>query len=215
MKMSEKVPFVMETLEMMYPDAAAELDFTSLLDLVVAVILSAQATDKQVNIVTKSLFKKYQTLEDYAQANLEQLERDIRQIGLYRMKAKNIKQMADMVLTTYNGVFPDTLEGLMRLPGVGSKTANVVLSVGFGKPGFAVDTHVERVSKRLALVRESDRVETIERKLKKAFPQNAWSKLHHQFIFFGRYKCKARNPLCSDCPFQTICRYYKKNVHHD
>jgi endonuclease III len=208
--MKDKVPFVMEMLQKMYPDADCELNFSTILDLVVAVMLSAQTTDKQVNIVTKTLFKKYQTLEDYANVELSVLADDIKKIGLYRMKAKNIKAMAQTVLEQYHGVFPKTIEELITLQGIGRKTANVVVSVGFGQPGFAVDTHVERVSKRLALVRESDDVVTVERKLKKAFPRECWSVLHHQFIFFGRYKCKARNPLCDDCPFQKICREYKR-----
>lgn len=208
--MSDKIPFVMECLNELYPDAYCELNFKTILDLTVAVMLSAQTTDKQVNVVTKDLFKKYKTLTDYADADVNVLAEDIKSIGLYRMKSKNIKAMAEMVLTKYNGEIPHTIEELIKLSGIGRKTANVIISVGFGIPGFAVDTHVERVSKRLALVREHDDVLTVERKLKKAFPRAAWSTLHHQFIFFGRYTCKARQPLCHDCPFQAICRYYKK-----
>ena len=210
MKMDERVKFITSELGKLFPDADCELHHGSILDLVVAVVLSAQATDKQVNIITKDLFKKYQKLEDYAYVPLEELEQDIRRIGLYRAKAKNIQAMAREVLENNAGVFPETIEELIKLPGIGRKTANVVVNVGFGHPGFAVDTHVERVSKRLALVREVDNVTVIERKLKQRFPQEMWGTLHHQMIFFGRYKCKARNPECNDCPFQDMCRYYKK-----
>jgi len=210
--MNERVHRIEYGLALLYPNAACELNFCSILDLVVAVILSAQTTDKQVNVVTRTLFKKYKTLTDYADADVDTLAADIQQIGLYRSKAKYIKAMSQTVIEQYDGKFPQTIEALTILPGIGRKTANVVVSVGFGKPGFAVDTHVARVSKRLALVREGDSVDIIEKKLKKAFPRDHWSRLHHQFIFFGRYKCKARNPLCDGCPFQDMCRYYKKNV---
>jgi len=212
--MAERAHLVAHELNDMYPDAACELHFGSILDLVVAVILSAQTTDKQVNIVTAELFKKYRTIGDYAYTDVDVLAQDIRKIGLYRMKAKHIQAMSRIVLETYNGVFPQTIEELITLPGIGRKTANVVVSVGFGKPGFAVDTHVERVSKRLALVRSGDDVRTVERKLKNLFAKNQWSQLHHQFIFFGRYTCKARKPLCDSCALSTYCRYYKKNVQH-
>jgi endonuclease-3 len=212
MKMTERVHRIECGLALLYPDADCELNFHSILDLVVAVILSAQTTDKQVNVVTRTLFKKYKTLTDYADADVDALAADIQQIGLYRSKAKYIKAMSQRVIEQYDGKFPQTIAALTTLPGIGRKTANVVISVGFGKPGFAVDTHVERVSKRLGLVRVADNVDTVERKLKKAFPRDHWSKLHHQFIFFGRYTCKARTPLCTGCPFQDMCRYYKKNV---
>jgi len=208
--MNEKAEFIALELGKMYPDADCELNFGSILDLVVAVILSAQTTDKQVNIVTASLFKKYKTLNDYAAADVNELAHDLRQIGLFRSKAKYIQAMSLMVLETFDGKIPSKIDELVTLPGVGRKTANVVVSVGFGQPGFAVDTHVARVSKRLGLVAETDDVGIIERKLKQVFPEAAWSKLHHQFIFFGRYKCKARQPLCDTCPFHNICKYYKK-----
>jgi endonuclease-3 len=179
------------------------------LDLTVAVMLSAQTTDKQVNVVTTDLFSKYKTLEDYASADLLTLEEDLRKIGLFRGKAKNIKTMAGIVLTEFNGIIPDTIEKLITLPGIGRKTANVVISVGYGKPGFAVDTHVERISKRLTLVKQTDSIAEIEQKLKRRFPRDKWSKLHHQMIFFGRYFCIARKPQCEICVFQKVCTYYK------
>jgi len=212
MEMTEKAHFIATELDAMYPDAQAELNYTSTLDLVVAVILSAQTTDKQVNVVTDKLFKKYKTLEDYANTSLDELANDLRKIGLFRSKAKYIKAMSAIVLEQRDGKFPETIEELIKLPGIGHKTANVVVSVAFDKPGFAVDTHVERVSKRLALVDRDDDVTTVEHKLKNLYPEDRWSKLHHQFIFFGRYTCKARKPLCEKCPFPTICQYYKKNV---
>lgn len=207
--MTNKAQRVIDNLELLYPDAECELLHSNVLDLTIAVMLSAQTTDKQVNFVTPALFKKYPTVELYAAADISELEQDIKKIGLYRAKAKNIIAMATLVLSKYNGVIPDTIEHLIMLPGIGRKTANVVISVGYGKPGFAVDTHVERVSKRLKLVKEEDTVVTIEKKLKNMFPRDKWSKLHHQMIFFGRYFCKSRNPSCEKCPFQMHCSYYK------
>lgn len=209
--MISKEKHVMEVLANLYPDAECELVHANILELLVAVMLSAQTTDKQVNVVTKALFQKYPTLESYAQATLEVLEADIKKIGLFRSKAKNIKAMAIKVLEVYHGEIPSTIDKLITLPGVGRKTANVVISVGYNIPGFAVDTHVERVSKRLKLVKETDNVTQIEHKLKRKFPRDQWSILHHQMIFFGRYHCKARQPNCVECPLQSICAYYKKN----
>lgn len=207
--MTNKAQRVIDNLELLYPNADCELLYSNVLDLTIAVMLSAQTTDKQVNVVTPALFKKYPTVELYAAADISELEQDIKKIGLYRAKAKNIIAMAILVISKYNGVIPDTIEQLITLPGIGRKTANVVISVGYGKPGFAVDTHVERVSKRLKLVKEEDTVVTIEKKLKHMFPRDKWSKLHHQMIFFGRYFCKSRNPSCETCPFQIHCSYYK------
>lgn len=208
--MNDRVLEVIEVLEELYPDAHCELNHRNVLELTVAVMLSAQTTDKQVNVVTPQLFEHFQTLDDYAYADLTVLENDIRRIGLYRSKAKNIKNMAKMVLDNFDGIIPATIDELITLPGIGRKTANVVISVGYGIPGFAVDTHVERISKRLRLVYSNDNVVTIERKLKEKFPKDKWNTLHHQMIFFGRYHCKARNPACEECPLQNICGYYKQ-----
>ncbi|MGL5041647.1 MAG: endonuclease III [Culicoidibacterales bacterium] len=208
--MTNKTNYVIEMLEKLYPNAECELNNKNILELTVAVMLSAQTTDKQVNVVTSSLFNKYQTLADYANADLVILEQDLRKIGLFRGKAKNIKMMSSIVLTQFNGIIPDTIEKLITLPGIGRKTANVVISVGYGKPGFAIDTHVERISKRLRLVKQEDSINEIEQKLKRRFPREKWSKLHHQMIFFGRYFCIARNPKCEDCVFQKECMYYKE-----
>lgn len=208
--MSEKEKHLIHDLELMYPDAACELNHQNIEQLTIAVILSAQTTDKQVNIVTPELFTKYPSLEELAQADIKDIELCIRRLGLYKTKAKNIKKMAQQVLSENNGKMPDTIEALIKLPGIGRKTANVIINVGFGKPGFAVDTHVERVSKRLKIVPESANVLQIEKILKTKFPQELWGKLHHQFIFFGRYFCTARNPKCVECSFQKYCLYYQK-----
>ena len=207
--MNKKAEFILDELNKLFPDADIELDFSNIHELAIAVMLSAQTTDKQVNVVTPALFAKYPTLEDYANADVADLEQLLNRIGLYKGKAKNVKGMAEMVLKDFGGEMPRTIDELVKLPGIGRKTANVIISVGFGIPGFAVDTHVDRISKRLDIVDQKDNVVVIEHKLKEFFPEETWNKLHHQMIFFGRYKCKARTPDCEDCPFQSFCRYYQ------
>ncbi|GBU10462.1 endonuclease III [Erysipelotrichaceae bacterium] len=207
--MSKKSDIIMATLAELYPDAACELIHKNVLELTIAVMLSAQTTDRQVNIATKGLFEHYKTITDYANAKFEDVVEDIKSIGLNKVKAKNVITMAQLVQKNYGGEIPDSIKKLITLPGIGRKTANVVISVGYGKPGFAVDTHVERVCKRLSLVKESDDVVRIEKKVKRLFPREQWSLLHHQMIFFGRYFCKARNPNCEQCTVQKQCSYYK------
>ncbi|HEY8364760.1 MAG TPA: endonuclease III [Haloplasmataceae bacterium] len=201
------------TLDEMYPDAHCELNHSNPFELLVAVILSAQTTDKSVNRVTPFLFEKFSTPELLANANLEDLENCIKSLGLYKNKAQNLKKMAKMLIEKFQGEMPSDENLLIRLPGVGRKTANVVLSVAFNKAAFPVDTHVERVSKRLNLAQEKDSVLQVEKKLTKRFPKSKWNKLHHQMIFFGRYHCLARRPKCDECKLRDICSYVlDKNI---
>ncbi|MFD1413833.1 endonuclease III [Oceanobacillus jeddahense] len=196
----------------MFPDAEGELVHSNPFELVIAVLLSAQCTDKLVNKVTADLFKKYKTPEDYLAVPLEEVENDIRSIGLYRSKAKNIQKLCRTLIDNYNGEVPQTKEELVKLAGVGRKTANVVASIAFNEPSIAVDTHVERVSKRLGICRWKDSVVEVENTLMRKVPREEWSVTHHRMIFFGRYHCKARNPNCPECPLLELCREGKKRM---
>jgi endonuclease-3 len=196
----------------MYPDAECELTHSNPFELVIAVLLSAQCTDALVNKVTPHLFAKYKKPEDYLEVPLEELEQDIRSIGLFRSKAKNIKKLTQALLEDYNGEVPKERDELVKLAGVGRKTANVVASVAFGVPAIAVDTHVERVSKRLAICRWKDNVRQVEDTLMKKIPIERWSDSHHQLIFFGRYHCKAQSPQCDICPLLQMCREGQKRM---
>ena len=191
----------------MYPNAECELNHTNGLELLVAVMLSAQTTDKSVNILTKNLFNKYKTPEDYANADILELQNDLKRIGLYKNKAKNVKRMAQLLIENFEGRVPSSQVELESLPGVGRKTANVVLSVWYDVPRIAVDTHVDRVSKRLKLAYKSDTVYQVEEKLMRKIPKNKWSETHHQMIFFGRYHCTSRKPNCDTCKLKDLCRY--------
>ncbi|CAM3418168.1 endonuclease III [Nosocomiicoccus ampullae] len=194
----------------MFPEAEAELNYSNEFELTIAVLLSAQATDISVNKVTDHLFQKYKTPEDYLNVPLEELENDIRTIGLYRTKAKNIQKLCRDLIDKFDGKVPTNYDELITLAGVGRKTANVVLSVAFDTPRIAVDTHVERVSKRLGIARWKDNVTEVEETLMRKIPMDRWSKAHHQLIFFGRYHCLARNPKCFDCPLLYMCREGQK-----
>ena len=169
-------------------------------------MLSAQTTDKKVNELTKDLFKKYPDVKTMSQASLIQLQEDIKTIGLYRNKAKNLLAMSKMLIDKYDGKVPSVQKELESLPGVGRKTANVVRSVAFDIPAFAVDTHVERISKRLGFAKKDDNVLNVEKKLCRSIPKERWNKAHHQFIFFGRYFCKATNPNCKECKLFDMCK---------
>ena len=196
----------------MFPDAHCELNHSNPFELVIAVALSAQCTDALVNKVTKNLFQKYKTPDDYIRVPLEELEQDIRSIGLYRNKAKNIQKLSHMLIEEYGRELPRDRDELTKLPGVGRKTANVVVSVAFGVPAIAVDTHVERVSKRLGICRWKDSVSEVEHTLMKKVPKEEWSVTHHRMIFFGRYHCKAQSPQCEICPLLDVCREGKKRM---
>lgn len=189
----------------LYPDAHCELNYDSLFHLLIAVMLSAQTTDISVNKVTPKLFEKYPTPLDLMNADISEVENLIKAIGLYKNKAKNIIATSKELVDRFNSSVPSTMEELTSLPGVGRKTANVVLVEGFKIPAFPVDTHVERVSKRLGIAKQLDSVETVERKIKKIYKKEQYGLLHHQFIFFGRYFCKAIKPNCQECRFLNRC----------
>ena len=207
-----QIRYCLDTMADMYPEAHCELIHDNPFELVIAVALSAQCTDVLVNKVTRNLFQKYKTPEDYLSVSLEELQQDIRSIGLYRNKAKNIQKLCRMLLDDYNGEVPNDRDELTKLPGVGRKTANVVVSVAFGIPAIAVDTHVERVSKRLAICRWKDSVLEVEKTLMKKIPMDEWSVTHHRMIFFGRYHCKAQRPQCEECRLLEVCREGKKRM---
>ncbi len=196
----------------MFPDAHCELHHENPFELVIAVALSAQCTDALVNKVTKNLFQKYKTPEDYLAVSLDELQNDIRSIGLFRNKAKNIHKLCRLLIDEYNGIVPHDRDELTTLPGVGRKTANVVVSVAYDVPAIAVDTHVERVSKRLGFCRWKDSVLEVEKTLMKKVPEEEWSVTHHRMIFFGRYHCKAQNPQCEICPLLDLCREGRKRM---
>jgi endonuclease III len=202
----------LDTMGELFPDAHCELNHSNPFELVIAVALSAQCTDVLVNKVTKKLFEKYKTPEDYLSVSIEELQNDIRSIGLYRNKAKNIQKLCTLLLEEYRGVVPQDRDELTKLPGVGRKTANVVVSVAFGVPAIAVDTHVERVSKRLAICKWKDSVLEVEKTLMRRVPQEEWSLTHHRLIFFGRYHCKAQAPKCTECPLLHMCREGQKRM---
>lgn len=210
MKMNERIERILNEFDNLFPDAKCELNYSNELELLIAVMLSAQTTDASVNRLTQTLFQKYQSVEDYANASLSQLENDIRTIGLYRNKAKNVKAMAQKLIDDFDGQVPCDHEALQTLPGVGRKTANVVISEGFKVPAIAVDTHVERISKRLGIAQKKDSVLVVEKKLMKKIPKERWIKTHHQMIFFGRYHCKSMNPQCQNCHLIDICKEPKR-----
>ena len=196
---------IIELLEKEYPDAKTALNYTNPLELLVATVLSAQCTDKRVNAVTKSLFKKYKTAEDYANADLGELEGDVRSTGFYRNKAKNIKNSGRMLVEKFNSQVPETMNELLELPGVARKTANIVLSNAYGIiEGIAVDTHVRRLSKRLGLT-ENKNPDKIERDLMEIVPQAQWKRITDLLIFHGRNVCMARKPKCELCTLNKLC----------
>lgn len=200
---------VLELLKELYPDAKAELDFTNPFELLIATILSAQCTDVQVNKTTSKLFKDYKSPEEYLTMTEAQLGKKIYSCGFYKTKSKNILETCRILVEEYNSQVPDTIEELMKLPGVGKKTANVVVSNAFGVPAIAVDTHVFRVSNRIGLA-DSKNVEDTEIDLMNNIDRDKWTDAHHQIIFHGRRMCKARNPLCEECPISSYCFYFKK-----
>lgn len=201
----KRVLKIIELLEKEYPRAKTALHYSSPLEILVATILSAQCTDKRVNIVTKSLFKKYKTAEGYANADLAELEQDIRSTGFYRNKAKNIKNAARMMVEKFDSQVPDTMEEILELPGVARKTANIVLSNAYGViEGIAVDTHVRRLSKRLGLT-ENKNPDKIEKDLMQIVPKSHWKRITDLLIFHGRNVCMARKPKCDSCVLNKLC----------
>ncbi|MFO7556358.1 MAG: endonuclease III [Desulfobacterales bacterium] len=201
-----RVAKILKILKITYPSVKTQLRYGSPFELLVATILSAQCTDKQVNGVTKELFKKLRTPHDFASASNETIENLIRPTGYFRNKAKNIKNCSESLLEKYDGQVPQSLDELVKLPGVGRKTANVVLGSVFNIPGIVVDTHVARISKRLGLTENNNPVK-IEYDLMEVIPKKEWSDFSLQLIYFGRAICKARKPMCPTCPLYDLCHF--------
>ena len=201
-----------QTMGDLFPDAHCELNHRNAFELLIATILSAQATDVGVNKVTPKLFERFPTPAHLAAASEEAVIECIQSLGLYRSKAKNIRLCAQQLLERFNGEVPHTREELVSLAGVGRKTANVVMSVAFNIPAFAVDTHVERISKRLQICRQKDTVLEVEETLCRKIPKELWSRAHHWMIFFGRYHCTARKPKCHECPLLEMCAFGQREV---
>ncbi len=202
-----KMNRIMNYLDELFPNPKCELIYFNDYSLLMAIVLSAQSTDKRVNTVTPIIFDKYKTLEDLSNADLRDLENIIRPVGSFRKKSIYLKEIANILVNEYDGKVPKDKESLVLLPGVGRKTANVFLSEFYNYPAIAVDTHVERVSKRLKLAYMKDDVKKVEEKLMKKFPKDKWAKIHLQLVLFGRYHCKAIKPNCDDCKLKDICRY--------
>lgn len=201
---------IINYLDELFPNPKCELNYNKDYELLIAVMLSAQTTDKRVNMVTDVLFKKYDTLEKLSNADINDVINIIRPIGTFNKKAENVIKISKSLLKDKNGIVPNDREYLESLSGVGRKTTNVVLSNLYNEPCIAVDTHVSRVSKRLNLAKENDDVLVIEKKLNKKFPNDKLCRLHHQMVLFGRYYCKAKNPLCENCKLKSICKEKKK-----
>lgn len=208
----ERLKKILAIIGEMYPEARGELEWETPFQLLIAVILSAQTTDKAVNKITPNLWKKYPEIADLANANLEDVEDCLRTIGLYKNKAKNIVKTTRAILRDFDGKVPKTHKELESLPGVGRKTANVVLAEVYGIPSIAVYTHVSRIAKRLNISAPDADVTEIEQDLMKKIPKKDWILTHHRLIFFGRYHCLAKKPKCDTCPVQSYCKYYKDNV---
>ncbi len=203
---------ISDYLNELFPDPKCELNYNSDYELLIAIMLSAQSTDKRVNAVTPVLFSKYNTLEKLMEADLFDLENIIRSVGSFRVKASHIKNIARKLFDEYDGVVPRNRDELINFSGVGRKTANVFLSEFYNEPFIAVDTHVNRVSKRLKLAPLKADVLEVERKLMKCFPKSEWARIHLQLVLFGRYYCKAIKPMCNDCKLKDICKEKKKNL---
>lgn len=200
---------IIEYLDYLFPNPKCELNYNKDYELLIAVMLSAQTTDKRVNMVTDILFNKYDTIYKLKDADINDIVNIIRPIGTFNKKADNIIKICERLINDTNGVVINDRSYLESLPGVGRKTTNVVLSTLFNEPVIAVDTHVSRVSKRLNIAKEKDDVYVIEKKLNKFFPKDKLHRLHHQLVLFGRYYCKAKNPTCSNCKLKDMCKKNK------
>lgn len=211
MTMTDKAKYIIDYLDEILKDARCALNYSKDYELVIAVMLSAQVTDNAVNKVTDVLFKKYPTLESLSQASYDDVCSIIKSLGLYKNKAQNVILIAQDILNNFDGKVPSSKKDLMSLRGVGNKTANVVRCELFSLPEFPVDTHINRISKRLNIAKENDDIKTVEVKLKKVFPKDHYIKLHHQLIHFGRTICKSLSPKCKECKLQKYCKYYKDN----
>lgn len=208
-KYMEKSNKIFNTIKEMFPDASCELVYHNMFELLIAVTLSAQTTDKKVNQVTPFLFAKYPTPKLLAEASFEDIYNIIKPLGLANNKSKNIIGLSKILVEKYNSIVPNNREQLESLPGVGRKTANVILMEGFKIPTIPVDTHVSRVAIRLGLT-QSENVNAIEQELMKTFPINEWYYVHHCLLFFGRYFCLSKNPKCNECKLKDLCNYNKK-----
>ncbi len=208
--MKKNVAEILDTLELIYPDAECELNYTTPFELLIATILSAQCTDVRVNIVTSEMFKNYNTPKAFSEISITQIEEMIKTCGLFKTKAQKIKESSEIILDKFNGEVPSNMEDLISLPGVGRKTANVVLSNAFGVDSMAVDTHVFRVSNRIGFVKTTTPEKT-EFELIKVIPKGRLTKTHHTLIFHGRRCCKAKNPTCDICIIKNQCDFYTKN----
>ena len=197
---------ILDYLDELFPNPVCELEYNKDYELLIAVMLSAQTTDKRVNKVTRVLFNRYKSLEELSKANISDIEDIIRELGSFRKKSVYVKDIATSLLKDWKGSVPNNREYLESLSGVGRKTTNVFLGVIYNEPTIAVDTHVERVSKRLNLAEDNDSVLMVEKKLMKKIPKEKWVKTHHQLVLFGRYYCKATKPSCENCKLRDICK---------
>ena len=207
MRQGKKISCILNYMNELFPNAHCELNYTKDYELLIAIVLSAQTTDKRVNMVTKILFSKYKTLEELMSANVENIEEIIKPIGTFKKKSIFVKEIATRLVKEKSGIVPNDRKYLETLSGVGRKTTNVFLSEFYHIPSIAVDTHVERVSKRLGLAKMNASVKEVEESLMKKISKENWIKAHHQFIFFGRYHCKAICPNCNECKLKEICNY--------
>lgn len=203
---------ILDEMGKLFPNARCELVHADNYQMAVAVVLSAQTTDASVNRVTPALFAKYPDVYALANGSLDEIADCIKSLGLYRNKARSIQGMAKGIVERFDGKVPDNMKDLTSLPGVGRKCANVILSECFNVPALAVDTHVNRIAKRLGLAKVDDSLMDVERKLKRKIPRDRWIQAHHQMIFFGRYLCHAQHPVCQQCPFTGICLYLRKKA---
>lgn len=208
MNKKQKAEFLCEELKKLYPEAICSLIYSKPYELLFAVMLSAQCTDARVNIVTKDLFKKYTSLEQFAEAEVSDLEEIIRPCGFFRTKSQNVKSTAQILLKKYSGVLPDTIEELVLLPGVGRKTANLIVGDIYGKPAVVTDTHCIRITGRIGLTDSKDPLK-VEKDLKNCVKPSEGNELCHRLVMFGRDICSARSPKCDKCSVKGICRYYK------
>ena len=209
--LEKNIKEIIEYFEEKYPDPETALNYKTPFQLLIATIMSAQTTDVQVNKVNKELFKKYKKPSDFAKLDVEELQKEIQSIGLYKNKSKYIIETSKMIVKNYNGEVPKSRKELTKLPGVGRKTANVVLANAFDQKTIAVDTHVFRVANRLGLV-NTDKRDQVEQDLMKVVPGDYWTRLHHWLIFHGREICKARNPRCEECEISSFCDYYQNQI---
>jgi len=206
---NEKIIQIISIFDRLYPNAECSLEYHSPLQLLISTQLAAQCTDARVNIVAKNLYNKYKTAEDFANADLEELEADVKSTGFYRNKSKNIIACCKILVEKYNGKIPDNMDQLLELPGVGRKTANLVLYEIYGVQGIVVDTHAKRLSNRIGLSKNDD-PEKIEYDLQKIVPKSRWADFCHKLVFHGREVCKARKPECQNCEIRQFCNYYTK-----